>query len=577
MTICAHSLLAQQVRISAEFDPAEIVAGSQGQYTISFENVRALPTLDPPSISGMQFGRNANSSTFQRIVNGVLSVQLSLSWACVAAQEGSYTVPARRVQIDGKTYTIPEARLRVVAPDERTQNLLKMRWVLPEGPFYVGQSIPATLQLLVASGVSISQLSGLEHNGDAFLIAGFSDNREDTREVVDGISYQALGFRTIISPIRAGEASLEASITVDYLDRATQQGRVSPFFNFGQRRTEQRRIGTGKHSVTVLEVPSQGRLPGFTGAVGEFSARASIDPVQVRAGEPLTLTIEVRGSGNFDRMQAPEIPENPDWRVYPATSEFAASDELNQRGVKTFEIIMVPAREGIESTPLVPFSAFNPRTGAFADLSVSPIEVLVTPAPAGGSSGTRFVQSVAPTASQTVEEQTFRSNRAELGSVRSGIRPIFMERSFQGIQLVLTVALVGGWFWQRRRLKLANDEGYARKIVGSRSVREWSKKANEAASAGRADDFYHAAQRALQESVGPYFPRGRRNESLTQSEVVERVRELGASESVRDAIHHLFATGDALKYAGSSMSDDQLSTDSDQLMTTLRELHKIGK
>jgi len=58
------------------------------------------------------------------------------------------------------------------------------------------------------------------------------------------------------------------------------------------------------------------------------------------------------------------------------------------------------------------------------------------------------------------------------------------------------------------------------------------------------------------------------------AEIEETLQHYSVSEQCQKDVSHIFQTGDALKYARSSRSAEELKADAERLLTTLRELHK---
>ena len=60
-------------------------------------------------------------------------------------------------------------------------------------------------------------------------------------------------------------------------------------------------------TIRVRPLPKDGELPGFNGAIGSFT----IDPPKlatntVRVGDPVKLTVAVRGKGSLGRLLPPK-------------------------------------------------------------------------------------------------------------------------------------------------------------------------------------------------------------------------------------------------------------------------------
>src|SRR5690606_10025383 len=112
--------------------------------------------------------------------------------------------------------------------------------------------------------------------------------------------------------------------------------------------------------------------------VGNFEVQSRLSTRDLEVGDPLTLVLEVRGEGNFERIQAPNIPETDGWRIYPPRMQMTEQDAPH-RGVKTFEYILTPSAESVEKTPAVAFSWFDPREAKWKERTLGSEPVNVRP------------------------------------------------------------------------------------------------------------------------------------------------------------------------------------------------------
>lgn len=576
----AIHVLAQDIRAEAGFEPSVLSAGQRTSYQIVLVNPPSVPSLAPPEVNGLEFddspfmGRQSQTN----IINGrVQSVELvTFTWRVSVTKEGTYTVPAQRVSLGGTDVVVPEAKLRVVPQSENEKSAMRLEWKLPDRELYVGEALPASLQLYVRQGVQVgaSGNSPLQKIGDGFTFKAFEDFKNSHQEVVNEIPYTVYEAAGIITPIRAGELNLRAVLSVSYTDPYSNTRVATDFFGMRRQIRQERDLSTEERSFTVVEPPNEGRLPGFNGAIGEFKTSALLGTTTVRAGEPLTLTFSLTGKGNFDRISAPEIADTDDWRVYPPKVNFSDQGTLGISGTKSFEYLLIPRSEAVTATPTISFAAFNPEKQTYQDLSAAPKEITVTPAPLSDAEATIYAQ-VGGSDEAAASSRVLRPNRADLGPTSRRIVPVFLEPTFLGSQGVIALAFALVFFWQKRRHRLEHDELYARRIVGSRSVRNWTRKAQEAAVAKDPVAFYGAAQRALQESVGRQFPRRRKAESLTASEIDEVLQRNQISETTRGVVAEIFNTGDALRYAGTSAAGGEIIVrHAEKLTETLRDLHK---
>ncbi len=101
-----------------------------------------------------------------------------------------------------------------------------------------------------------------------------------------------------------------------------------------------------RRAATVLVLAA---IVSAGGAAAEIEVEAHLDREQVALGERLTLTVTVNGTGNAAR---PELPELPDFAVYPAgTSRNISFVNGKMSSAMVYTYILAPKREGTFEIP----------------------------------------------------------------------------------------------------------------------------------------------------------------------------------------------------------------------------------
>ena len=106
-------------------------------------------------------------------------------------------------------------------------------------------------------------------------------------------------------------------------------------------------------SWPVVALPEVGRPLDFGGAIGQFEASVHTDRDTAVEGEPLRLTLEVRGSGNFGAFAAPRLDRESEFRVVGSLAQPGA-DHLRV----TYDLL--PTSKRVVQTPQVELAYFDP-------------------------------------------------------------------------------------------------------------------------------------------------------------------------------------------------------------------------
>ena len=134
-------------------------------------------------------------------------------------------------------------------------------------------------------------------------------------------------------------------------------------------------------SVEVRALPEQGKPAGFSGAVGDFMLKVSVDSLRIAAGETNALHIEITGTGNFIPLSIPKIDWPPNFDYFPAHEKSTlVKNTFPPAGKQSFDILFVPQKGGRFTIPALEIVFFNALKGAYEMRKSDPIEIIVLPA-----------------------------------------------------------------------------------------------------------------------------------------------------------------------------------------------------
>ena len=167
---------------------------------------------------------------------------------------------------------------------------------------------------------------------------------------VGALHYLAHVYERAIFPLAAGRVVIPPARLVYAMPLSYS------FFS----REESFELHSDSVSVVVLEPPLEGRPAGWSGAVGTLTVAARVDTVEARVGDPVRLTVSVAGRGNVKLFPRPRF-DLPGARIIPAGERVQLSaDSLDVRGVKEFDWLLTPLREGRLVLPQMRYPYFDP-------------------------------------------------------------------------------------------------------------------------------------------------------------------------------------------------------------------------
>ena len=565
----AVTLAPENVRLGGSAIMKLVIQGSRS----------ANPVL--PEVDGLAFESAGQNSQFSWI-NGKMSSSVTLVYRVVPTREGEFKIPPITCQIDGKNMQTPPLTLKVVKDsgsgnaeqasnqEEKSSTIFGRITGVPE-KMYVGQVVPATVNFYInrRTNLQINQIGLPVLKGDAFSAAALKpDEIKQTNEVIDGVQYFVIRATVALTAIKEGEFELSAHwpltvITVE--DAGGNDPFDDPFFRGMLRRRVEKplSVNSSKLTVSVQALPADGRPESFAGAVGNFNIKLSAEPHEVRVGDPLTMKVELRGSGNFDRISAPKLANAKGWKSYPASAQFVPADSAGIEGVKTFTQALIPQDALVKELPTVEFTYFDPLTIKYVTLSPeSPMVAILPP-----EQGAALTQVSAPVdGKEAAAGSPLAPLRLEIGALQSTWQPLVSRPWFVALQgAPLLLGLAGFFLLMRHRRQVADPEYQLRKIVDKNVLHALhaldSALANEDSAA-----FAEAAGRALRERLAGLW--NLRAASLTTADIRYR---LGANGG---EIVALFEAADAVTYAGRRLSRAEMFDFKKRVLEQLNQLER---
>ena len=504
LLVAARSASGADVSVRARLDRERVYAGETVNLLVEVRGVQNAPPPELGSVAGLTV-RYVGPSTQVSIVNGAMHASITHRFAVTAGEAGRFTIGPIVVAHEGATYDGGRVTLRVLpatapaAPGAAAPrrpaagpagDQLQLVLAMPRTRAYLHERLPLTVQLRIGN-VRVSDLQYPEVAGDGFAVEPFPQPAQRQARIGAGV-YQVLDFATVLTPLRSGTLAVgPATMT---MTMATGRDRFfGTFFGIG-RPVELHAEGL---ALEVLPLPAEGRPAAFSGAVGRFDLEVRAEPTAPAAGDPVTVTMTVRGAGNLGGVTPPEIAGDDALRVYPVQqtrAETAGADE-----VRVFEQVVIPQRPGPVALPALAFHYFDPAAGAYGSATSAPIALAVG-APTHAVAPPQVVGDAparAPVAEELGRDIVFIKSdpgRLVARGARLHARPLFW--ALLPLPLLAWLAVV---VWDRRRQRLHGDAGYARFTRAGRTARRALADAEAALSAGDRRGFYDHVAAAVRD------------------------------------------------------------------------------
>ncbi len=523
----------------AVFDPPVVRVGEEATYRITVNALLDSISLPEklPVPSGLILRPSASAQVFRQVGNALLP-NSAFNHRARSEQPGIWVIPEFTLQAYGQTVKVPAARLEVVPANARPpQTVTRLQLELPMTNLFAGQAITARVRQSASDQGAIQGLTQVELIGDGILVdRSFTQQRIEGRPG-NGTNRANFIHDAMFIPLRAG------NITV------TAQGFESGSLFGGAivipgELPGVKLVDSDPVTIAVRPLPKAGELPGFTGGIGNFT----IDPPalttnRLRVGEPVRLTVRVRGQGNLGRLLPPTPTFSREWQVLSENSE-TPPQEIRARGFVTFSYSLIPMSVATQNTPELPFSFFDPTHAIYVDLTIPSIRVTVMP----GTQPTD-VQALALAELQKFTE-TNEPILSELapapGKTATSLVPVALRGWFPLVQVAPVFGFVGLWAWERRRRYLEAHPDIVVRRRARRALRQARRELQAAVRKGDAARLLTAGLEAMRVAAAPHYPAEPR--ALVGTDVLALLTDEEQRGKIGATVRQLFATADASRY-----------------------------
>jgi hypothetical protein len=546
--------------------------------SLKFDGIQPqnAPTL--PAVAGLRFQYVGPSSSFS-FINGQTSSSTTYNYIVAPQHEGPFIIPGMRVDVSGQQFSSLPLRLTVSkanAPSAAAVNsgseVAFLKFNFPKNRVYVGEPEVGRLDLYLRDDVQNFgnfQLTGAPADGfSAGKTAELQNQRR--RAQVGNHVYTVIPLAVPLTAVRTGALTLGpfTASAVVVLPSQNQNGDW-PFNFFNQGEQKQVTLATDPVSVECLPLPEQNKPANFTGAVGDFTMTVTAGPTNVTAGDPITVRVQIAGSGALDGVTLPAQDAWRDFKTYPPTTKLETGDQFGFQGTKTFEQIISPQNADVHELPALTFSFFNPDDGQYHTLTQGAVPLVVK---AAGNSPMPVIAANKNSPPENQSPQDILPIKERLGTLAKKSAPLVVQPVFLAAQAMPVLAFLAAFFWRKRADCLANNPRQRRQRAVAQLVRDGVNDLKKLAAENRPDDFFALLFHLLQEQLGERLdcPAS----AITENVIDEHAALRAAPEATLDSLRELFQLCNQARYApvrGAS----ELNSVAARLEQTLGELQEV--
>lgn len=534
-----------RIYVSASVSEGEVEVGESVTLTVEIQgeiNVPA-PTVQVPGCRVQYYG----PSTQVSIVNGQRTDSVSHIYSVVPSQAGLVTIPPIEAEVNRKTYrtepvefmAVEAGEKKLSAVDQQLQDRIFLDVEVGREQVYPNEEIPLTVNLYFPGEMRLENINYPEIKSDHFLIQPFP-RPEQTLEYKNGMTYRVIKFQTTIKALKAGTLDLGTiRLAADAL--IPQQGMRS-FFASGYE-YHPLTLHALRKTIVIKEFPAGGRPKDFNGAVGSFRMDVTVEPEELKSGEPVTVRTRIVGEGSFNTVTAPVITVSPDWKYYDP-QEVTAKPVQGQPAPreKVFEQIIIPGAQA-NAIPAIRFSYFDPEEEKYHTITHGPTPIHV--------SGSGTPQQQVADYRKGAEEKNdvlgedivyIKNQPGRLGGLKDN--PL-LAPGFVGYNLALLGVLGGTVFWRwRKNQEDPADRKQREAIVRTQKILI---EAEGLIRERKPSEFYDRIYQGVQSYLKDKFRIAVTGISAYET---EHLRKAGVSEEILEAIRQFYGLVDERRFAG---------------------------
>ena len=584
---------AKEVKVVISVDKNKVEIGSHIRLTVGVEGAfdTDIPKLSMPESFSLMFGPSVSTQT--TIINNVVKVFRGFMYGFSPREKGRFEIGPVTLDYKGRTYTSNSISIDVVARtpfesiiDEKSDtsgqrvDINKMVFVelkTDKQEAYIYEEIIQSFKLYFQKGLPIDDLDYVAASTKNFLAEKLGEERR-YEEVRDGILYNVIELRTALFPLVSGIIKIpSASFKCNIIIRQ-QRNRGSLFDEFmggGGRRYPVER-STEPVKMTIKPLPVIGKPEGFTGAVGKYTMDVLAKPTKLKIGDPITLTINIRGEGNIQTIGEPLLaPEGmKDFKAYNFEAKVTITGRGNGiKGEKLFNKVIEPQSEDSGVIPGISFSYFDPELEKYKTITHAPIPIEVEHSeieiPIHLS-----VEGAGMTKGQVkILTKDILPIMSDLYSFENQRSAIYKSPFILAIVFIIPILIVVACIYvQRQRELLHSDVGYARKKRAMAHAQQHLSNARELLQLDNPSEFYAALAKTILKHIADKL--NVTPAAVTSDNIYDILEKRGVSDDVIKELRQCLESCDYGRFSSGHLSKAQMESTLDTTEQVIMHLEK---
>ena len=574
----------QEVKFEASA-PSVVATGEQFRlsYTLNQEGTN----LKVPTLEGFELlmGPSVSQSSSFSFVNGKSTQSKSYTYTYLleGTKEGKFQIAPASVTVDGKQYQSNALTIEVVKgnttsntssgrnsgqpiqPDATAsvnEENLFVKVDVSKKSLYLGESLVATIK--VYTKVDLSNFGRSKFpTFDGFLAEEIPTPQriELVRETYNGQIYNVGVIRKVLLfPQHTGEIVIEP-FELECIVRQRLAGGGHSFFDdfFGNYRDVRAMRRSKPVTVTVKELPQNGKPAGFSGTVGNITMSTSLSADTVSANDAITYKVTFSGQGNLKLLQAPVMDFPLDFEAYdPKESRNVNTSENGMAGTVSFEYVLIPRYSGDYKIPAIRYSYYDTKSNTYKTIVGQEYAIHVRKGAEKGQAGStsgNVVQSFKKEDIRQVGEDIRYLKTGSLNLKEAGVH-FFGTLKYWLSLFIPLVLFIAAFVFNRQRIKANADIARVKNRTATKMARKRLKLAATALKSHNGEQFYDEVLKALWGYMS--YKLNIDKAELNRDNISEILQRKNVSEDLMRDFISLLDTCEYARYAPGSNSDNEM-------------------
>ncbi len=589
--------VAQDASFDASVDKNPVGMGDQ--FTLSFRlnngGVGGGKNLQIPDLNKFHIMSGPNQSSSMQFINGAVSSSVTYSYILQPKEIGKFQIGSASIEVGGVVHKTSPITLEVVkgAPQQKQQNPgvqddvsgqvgdnLLLRASVDKSHVMQGEQI--NLEFKLYTRVSVSNY-GIDKNP---ALTGFwGEDVENPKnialstETINGKQYRVgIIRRMALFPTQSGTleiSPMQVQTTVQVQSRSVDP--FDAFFRDPFGRNVNYTVKSDPVRIKVDPLPP-GAPSSFKGAVGRFTMNTSVDKTTTRANEPISLKVNIAGSGNIKLLESPEVSLPVDFEKYsPKVSDDIKRNDGRISGTKSFEYLLIPRYPGQKVVKPVVFTYFDLAKRDYVTLRSPEIELTVEQ---GAASAAPFVAGSSREDVRLLSQDIRFIKVASTELLREGEVP-YKSTMFLALLALPLMGLAGVFVYARQREAIMLDASGYRNRRAMKVAQRGLKLAEQMLKTDAADDsaqklaFYSEVSRALWKYLGDKL--NIQQAELSIDNALTELAKRNVNGEISESLRSLLESCDMARFGPTSLSVEAMKKTYDEARNIIVSLERTLK